>query len=336
MIDVGCVGGGRAAVRRAWLLGLILTMAGCAAGPAPRQAATTAPTPTNAAFTQSGGVNIAYAEFQNSAFPYHGSIPDEGRPFLNVNENGRLGHSSSRGGVYWEDETYSDRHVLIAAGPDFDPARGGDLVLYFHGNQATLARDVVDRQQMPQQVALSGLNSVLVAPQMAVNALDSSAGRFWQSGQLSAFLNETDERLANLYGGSRSEFHRLPVVIVAYSGGYLPTAYSLAVGGADYRVRGVVLLDALYGEEDKFFDWITRSHGRAFFISAYSKSSREQNEALKARLIAAGVPVQDRMPDHLGPGVIAFVDAGDVGHDDFASYAWTSQPLRDVLGRVGQ
>jgi hypothetical protein len=320
--------------RGAWLLAMGLTLAGCAGAPTARQAA--APPPSGEGFSQSGGVNIAYAEFQNSAFPYHGPMPDDGRAFLDVNQKGRLGHSAPRGGVYWEDETYNDRHVLIAAGADFDARRGGDLVVYFHGNQATLARDVVDRQQTPQQVAQSGLNGVLIAPQMAFNALDSSAGRFWQPGQLAAFLSEADERLATLYGGSRGEFRRLPVVLVAYSGGYLPTAYSLAVGGADSRVRGVVLLDALYGEEDKFADWIERSRGRAFFVSAYSKSSREENEALKARLIAAGVPVQDRMPDHLGPGVVAFVDAGDAVHDDFVSYAWTSQPLRDVLARVGQ
>jgi hypothetical protein len=319
--------------RRAWLLALALIMAGCAGAPSGKQAAAPSAGP---GFSQFGGVNIAYAEFQNSAFPYHGSIPDEGRPFLNVNENGRLGHSSPRGGVYWEDETYNDRHVLIAAGADFDARRGGGLILYFHGNQATLARDVVDRQQTPQQVAQSGLNSVLIAPQMAVNAFDSSAGRFWQPGQLAAFLNEADQRLATLYGGSSGEFRRLPVVIVAYSGGYLPAAYSLAVGGADYRVRGVVLLDALYGEEDKFAQWIERSRGRAFFVSAYSKSSREQNEALKARLIAAGVRVENRIPDSLRPGVVAFIDAGDAVHDDFVNYAWTSQPLRDVLARVGQ
>lgn len=321
------------ALPRAWLLVLALTLAGCAGGAAVKEAALP---PAGEGFTQSGGANIAYAEFQNSAFPYHGSIPDEGRPFLNVNENGRLGHSSSRGGVYWEDETYNDRHVLIASGPDFDARRGGDLVLYFHGNQATLARDVVDRQQTPQQVAQSGLNGVLVAPQMAVNAADSSAGRFWLPGQLAAFLSEADQRLAALYGGSSGEYRRLPVVIVAYSGGYLPAAYSLAVGGADYRVRGVVLLDALYGEEDKFADWIERSRGRAFFVSAYSKSSREQNEAFRQRLINAGISVEDKIPDHLGPGVVAFIDAGDVVHDDFLSYAWTSQPLRDVLARVGQ
>jgi hypothetical protein len=198
--------------RRAWLLALALIMAGCAGAPSGKQAEASS---SGSGFSQSGGVNIAYAEFQNSAFPYHGSIPEEGRPFLNVNENGRLGHSSPRGGVYWEDETYNDRHVLIAAGADFDARRGGDLILYFHGNQATLARDVVDRQQTPQQVAQSGSNSVLIAPQMAVNAFDSSAGRFWQPGQLAAFLNEADQRLATLYGGSSGEFRRLPVVIVA-------------------------------------------------------------------------------------------------------------------------
>ena len=50
----------------------------------------------------------------------------------------------------------------------------------------------------------------------------------------------------------------MPVILVAYSGGYLPAAFALAQGGAGERVRGVVLLDALYGEEDKFADWIER------------------------------------------------------------------------------
>jgi hypothetical protein len=73
------------------------------------------------------------------------------------------------------------------------------------------------------------------------------------------------------------------VVLVAYSGGYDPAAYALAVGGAGGRVRGVILLDALYGEIDKFDKWIGTSvaGGRSgFFFSAYSDSSRAQNLAL--------------------------------------------------------
>ena len=89
------------------------------------------PAAAPAQFSDIGGVDVAYVEFSNSAFPYHGDIPasqdasDGGQPFLNVDENGRLGHKSSRGGVHWEDETYNDRHVLVAASPNFDPKAPG-------------------------------------------------------------------------------------------------------------------------------------------------------------------------------------------------------------------
>ena len=259
-------------------------------------------------FANAGGVNVAFPEFQNSAFPYRGSIPADAdsqtkeRPFLNVDENGRLGHSSPRGGVYWEDATYNDRHVLLAASPDFYAHSPGDLVIFFHGNQATLARDVVDRQQAPRQLAQSGLNGVLVAPQLAVDAMDSSAGRFWKPGALAEFLDEAAVKLAALYpGASRAAFNRMPVIIVAYSGGYLPAAFALAQGGASERVRGVVLLDALYGEEDKFVDWIERAHNRAFFISAYSKSSHEENEARAPAARTGGRHCAEHDAGKIGP-----------------------------------
>jgi hypothetical protein len=294
-------------------------------------------------FADVGGVNVAYPEFATSAFPYRGYIPADSdnpgraRPFLDVDENGRLGHSAPRGGVYWEDVNYNDRRVLLAAAADFDPRSRGDLVVFFHGNEATLARDVVDRQQAPRQFAQSGLNGVLIAPQLAVDARDSSAGRFWEPGALAQFLDEADARLAALYPGStRGAFRRMPVILVAYSGGYLPLAFALAQGGAGDRVRGVILMDALYGEQDKFADWIERARGRAFFVSAYSKSSREENEALRARLNQAGVQTQDSLPARLDPGVVAFIDAGDVDHLGFVNSAWTSDPLRDVLARVDQ
>ena len=320
-----------------------LLLADCAEGPKVTQQAAAPTVPMGPRFADVGGVNVAFPEFQNSAFPYRGEIPSDSdnpgkpRPFLDVDSNGRFGHSSPRGGVYWEDATYSDRHVLLAASPDFDIHSRGDLVIFFHGNETTLARDVVDRQQAPRQFAQSGLNGVLIAPQLAVDALDSSAGRFWKPGALAEFLDEADARLAALYpGASRGVFRRMPVILVAYSGGYLPAAFALAQGGASERVRGVVLLDALYGEEDKFVDWIERAHNRAFFVSAYSKSSHQENEALRQRLADAGVETQDGMPERLVPGVVAFVDAGDADHIGFVNSAWTNDPLRDVLARVAQ
>src|SRR5208337_3075499 len=148
---------------------------------------------------------------------------------------------------------------------------------FFHGNMATLQRDVVARQQIVRQLAESGLNGVLVAPQLALDAPDSSAGKFWSPGGFAAFLNEAEGKLGEFYPGARNAFRRMPVVIVAYSGGYLPAVYSLTVGGEGGRVRGVVLLDALYGEKDKFVRWAEGPGRSAFFVSAYSTSSRDGN-----------------------------------------------------------
>ncbi len=325
------------------MLGVALALVGCASPPNAPRVSTSAPAAAPAQLSDVGGVGVAYVEFKNSAFPYHGDIPasqdneESGKPFLNVDENGRLGHKSPRGGVHWEDETYSDRRVLVAASPNFDPRSPGVIVVYFHGNNATLARDVVARQHAPRQVAASRLNAVLVAPQMAVDARDSSAGNFWREGGFAAFVDEAESRIAKYYpNATRADFDRMPVVIVAYSGGYLPAAFSLAHGGARARIKGVVLLDALYGEPDKFARWIEQERSRAFFVSSFSTSSARENAAMRARLERDGVPTVSGVPATLGPGVVAFVDAGDVSHEDFVSSAWTSDPIADVLSRVSR
>ena len=68
--------------------------------------------------------------------------------------------------------------------------------MFFHGNQATLTRDVLERQQTARQLAQSDLNAVLVAPQLAVDAADSSAGNFWRPGAFAQFLDEAESKLA--------------------------------------------------------------------------------------------------------------------------------------------
>ena len=321
-------------------LGLAWALAGCAGGSSVPLESNLAPPSGPPKFVQTSGANVAFAEFKNSAFPYRGLIPpdddhDKARPFLDVDDGGRLAHTSPRGGLLFEDTTYNDRHVLIAAGDGFDPRRPGALVVFFHGNQATLARDVLERQQTARQLAQSDLNGVLVAPQLAVDAADSSAGNFWRPGAFAQFLDEAEAKLAELYPNTpRAAFRRMPVVIVAYSGGYMPAAYSLAVGGAGDRIRGAVLFDALYGEEDKFAHWVEGARYSAFFVSAYSSSSRYGNVSLRARLERDGVAVQSGVPDGLRAGTVAFIDSGDVRHEDFVNVAWASDPLRDILSRV--
>ena len=111
---------------------------------------------------------------KSSAFPYFGNNPASDAPFLNISKGDRRGHRSYGGRVYWQDETYNDNRVLVHVPESFDIHKPGVIVVFFHGNGATLERDVRDRQLVPRQITESGVNAVLLAPQLAVDAADSS------------------------------------------------------------------------------------------------------------------------------------------------------------------
>ncbi|MBP0114060.1 alpha/beta hydrolase [Bradyrhizobium vignae] len=273
---------------------------------------------------------------KSSAFPYFGNNPASDAPFLNISKGDRRGHRSYSGRVYWQDETYSDSRVLVHVPEHFDVRKPGVIVVFFHGNGATLERDVRDRQLVPKQITDSGANAVLLAPQMAVDAADSSAGKFWQPGGFKRFMAESADHLARLTGDPNSAraFANMPIVIVGYSGGFLPTAWSLEVGGISDRVRGVVLLDAVYGEMDKFASWI-ESHRSGFFVSSYTRYTARRDRELMSMLRQKGISVAEDMDGPLQPGSVVFVETGEgITHRDYVTRAWTRDPLKDVLVKM--
>ena len=279
---------------------------------------------------------MAMQPFATAPFPYRGKLPGSDVDFLDASSGNRRGHTSPRGGIYWEDQTYSDNRVLLAIPKGFDLKAKSAIVVYFHGNGATLDRDVIQRQAIVDQLEASGLNAVLVAPQFAVDAQDSSAGRFWQPGAFDAFMTEAASWLAKLYGSShaRKVFDTAPVVLIAYSGGYNPAAFVLA--GGDNRIKGVMLLDAVFGEEDKFAAWIARHHKSVFFFSAFSQASAQGNAALENILQSRKIPFGTGIPTKFALGSTSFYQADDdVGHNDFLTDAWEDWPLKDLLQRIG-
>ncbi|WP_024510640.1 alpha/beta hydrolase [Bradyrhizobium sp. ARR65] len=273
---------------------------------------------------------------KSSAFPYYGSNPASDAPFLNVAKGDRRGHRSLSGQVYWEDETYNDSRVLVHIPENFNVRKPGVIVVFFHGNGATLERDVRDRQLVPRQISDSGVNAVLLAPQMAVDAADSSAGKFWQPGGFRRFIMESADHLARLYGdpGSAKEFAKLPIVIVGYSGGFLPTAWSLDVGGLSDQVRGVVLLDAVYGQLDKFASWI-ENHRSGFFVSSYTHYTARHDHELMQMLRDKGIKVSEDMDAPLHPGSVLFVETAEgITHRNYVTQAWTKYPIEQVLVKM--
>jgi hypothetical protein len=274
-------------------------------------------------------------DFESAPFPYHGKTSDSDRSFLNAGEEGHRGHVNFRGRVLWESETFNDDHVLLHIPPGFDPNRPAVMVVFFHGHGANLARDVRDRQQVPAQITAAGVNAVVVAPQFAVDAADSSAGKFWEPNGFKRFLDEAARKLAGLYGDPRSAaaFANMPIVLVAYSGGFGPTLSVLARGGVKSRLRGLVLLDALYAGIDQFADWIADNRS-TFFVSSYTPHTAHHNADLEHALRERSVPYGSELRQNHLQGMVAFLPAGDVPHRDFVTHAWADYPIEDVLLRM--
>ena len=298
-------------------------------GTAPPAQAIPSRSPSNA------GALTSLVNFETAPFPYHGTVPESGRPFLNAGTEGHRGHVNFRGHVLWESQTFGDDRVLLHIPPGFDPKRPAVMVVFFHGHGANLAQDVRDRQQVPTQITAAGVNAVLVAPQFAVDAADSSAGKFWEPNGFRRFLDEAADKLARMYGDPRSAFTfaSMPIVIVAYSGGFGPTLSVLDQGGVRSRVRGLVLLDALYGGVGKFADWITYNRS-TFFVSSYTPHTARHNAYLERLLRERSVPYSSELRNSHLRGMVTFLPAGDISHRDFVTHAWADNPIKDILVRM--
>jgi hypothetical protein len=125
------------------------------------------------------------------------------------------------------------------------------------------------------------------------------------------------------------------VVVVAYSGGYLSAAYALERGGADHRIKGVILMDALYGDEDKFAGWAAARRRQSFLLSAYTESTKDENATLENLLDKRRVPYIKGLPSALNPGTFAFAQCGPLDmHGDFVTRAWRPDPLKHALSMI--
>ncbi len=333
--------------RRALLLGALLMPTAARAKTtkqAPRKVAAAPPPPSPPpSSSPTGGLQplkearSQLVAFNASPFPYRGNIPGTNKPFLDARDGKRRGHTTLKGDVCWEDASYSDRRSLLFLPAGYNPQLPSLIVLYLHGQGATLERDVAVRQSVPRQIGESGQNVALVAPQLAFDAADSSAGNFWKPGHFASYIDEAAERLMRLLGDRRAgaHFNAAPVVIVSYSGGYLATAYALERGGAAHRIKGVILMDSIYGEEEKFAAWAAARRRLGFLLSAYTDSTKDENATLQGLLAKRRIPYATALPASLTPGTMAFVSCGSWEmHGDFMTRAWAADPLKQALAMI--
>lgn len=277
------------------------------------------------------------APLANAPFPYDGPVADGTRPFFDIYDrsSGRRLHSVGDGTVYPEVPHYRDSRVLFHLPAGFDPRRPFPIVVFFHGHMSELERTVLGELGVARQIDGARRNLALLAPQLARDAADSSPGKLFRQGGLKRLLDEACATLARRTGGKAdlAAFRRAPVVLAAYSGGYRAVAYCLDRGGLGRRIAGVFLLDALYGDLDKFAAWMTARRRTGFLVSLHGESTLAWHEELRARLAAKRLKPADVLPAQIRPGTMAFLRVA-TEHAALPVQGPPAAPLAEMLRRL--
>jgi hypothetical protein len=239
---------------------------------------------------------------------------------------------------------YRDNTVIVFVPSHyrFSEEEGVSALVHFHGHNTTAER-ALRAHELREQLADSRQNALLVVPQLAVLAADSSCGKLESPGGLARLLSETMAvcaREGRITLGDTAFPGDAPlgtVCVSAHSGGYHAAAAVLRVGGID--VREVYLFDALYAESETFRDWVIERRGeplhrRHKLVSYFTGGATEANNVqLRALIERAGLVCEHEAREgelsrrDLSHADAVFVRTG-LGHSDVA---WETNALRDCL-----
>lgn len=214
------------------------------------------------------------------------------------------------------DPNYSDSSVIVYVPPGFTSRKTVNLVFFFHG-WLTTVDDIQDQFQLYRQFAQSGVNALLVLPELARNAPDSFGGKMEDPEGFSRMVTDL---LKSLNKRGIIATTRLGTIVLAgHSGAYEVIARILERGGLVNRIREVYLFDALYDFADRFADWIALGGRRFVSVSMDQGSTEDTTNYLVGELRIDGIPLTEGWDDPsqdeavLGPRV-AFLRSP---HDHF-------------------
>ena len=241
--------------------------------------------------------------------------------------------------------SYGDDTVIVFV-PEkyrFHAEEGVSALVHFHGHNSNAER-AITAHALREQLVDSRQNAILVVPQLALNAADSSCGKLASPGALSRLLGGAVSSAAR-FGRKTLADSRFPerprlgrVCVSAHSGGYYAAACGLRHGGVD--VSETYLFDALYAESEVFRQWVLERRGepvtsRHKLVSYFTSGAQTEplNNGLRTALERSGVLVSEEMREgelsrrNLSRADAVFVRT-QVAH---SSVTWETNALRDVL-----
>jgi hypothetical protein len=204
--------------------------------------------------------------------------------------------------------------VAVHVPPGFDATRRPGLVVYFHGWNGCVGTALADEDApctddgdlrtasgIAAQIDAARVNALVVAVELRVDLPTGEPGRLAMPGGLRDMLRELfTDHLAEPLGCTLDVDGLDRVVFMAHSGGYQAAASALRYGGV-VPITEVDLLDALYGADDVFADWLEdAARGDALplrFVDLYTSgggtAERSRTFAARAHKIAFEDLVRD-------------------------------------------
>jgi hypothetical protein len=182
---------------------------------------------------------------------------------------------------------YQDSHVALFVPKGFRPGRDIDFVVHFHGWSNNVSNALV-KYRLPEQLAASRRNAVLIVPQGPLDASDSFGGKLEDADGFKRFMAEALEVLRQQGIVAKGGVGR--IILSGHSGGYEVISAILARGGLTGKISEVWLFDALYAKTERFALWFDHHPGR--FIDLYTEhgGTKEESEALMTALQGNSVP----------------------------------------------
>jgi hypothetical protein len=236
--------------------------------------------------------------------------------------------------------------TVIVFVPDkfrFQADEGVSALVHFHGHNSS-AEKAISAHALREQLVDSRQNAILIVPQLALFAADSSCGKLATQDSLARLVGGAISTSSRVGRGSLgdSRFPERPrlgrVCLSAHSGGYHAAACSLRVGGVE--VSETYLFDALYAESEVFREWVLARRddpatSRHKLVSYFTTGTTTEtlNRGLREALERSGVLVSEELKEgalsrrDLSHAGAVFVRT-EVGH---SSVTWETNALRDVL-----
>lgn len=188
--------------------------------------------------------------------------------------------------LYSAAEHYRDSTVLIIAPKKLDAKKKVDLVFWFHGWGNNVDSAAI-RYELTKQFIASKRNAVLVLAETTRNAPDSYGGKLENTGVFKALVGDVlaGLRAQHLISASCSPGH---ILLAGHSGAYRVMARIIKHG--QMKIDEAMLFDSLYGETDKYLDWIKADeHHRFIHIFTNDGGTGEESHNLVKLLAAAGI-----------------------------------------------